>query len=858
MLENLVAKVVAFSARHAIALIAVFATLAVAGGFYTARHLRMDTDTTNMISPKLPWRQEAARLAALFPQNNGLLVIVVDGKTPELADQATATLLSHLRERPDLFNTIRRPDGGPFFTRYGLLFLPADDLQKIADSVIRAQSFIGSLRTDPSIRGLMNVLSLALDGIAQHAAKIEDIEKPMSAVAGTLSSALSGDPTPLSWRSLMIDRNIDPNELRHLILVQPVRDFSALQSGAKATGFIRQIVMQEGLTAANGITVRLTGPVALSDEEFATVAEGMGIALVVSTALVLLWLFLALRSVKLILATFLTLIVGLVLTFTFAAIAIGSLNLISVAFAVMFIGLSIDFGIQFGVRYGHEQYRADDGSVLVRTGRAMARPLTLAAAAIAVGFLSFLPTDYRGVSELGLIAGAGMAITLVLNLTLLPALLAWLKPRTGSLELGSAWTAQLDHVLLTRRVWVIAAWSLLALLGAIFANKLKFDFNPLHLKDPRVESVSTINDMMQDPLRTPYEIEILAKDQNEADDLIGKLQALPEVYAAISATSFIPKDQDAKLAILDDLNMLVGPSLNPASTLPPPSIDDDRAAMKRVATQLRANAESSDKAQQLARLLDQAATSDPTVFPMLRHALLSGLTPRLDTLAAAVTAGKLTLDTLPDEIRSDWIAPDGEVRIMVVPRGDSNNNGVLTRFVAAVKSVAPQASGPAVQIYEAGQAVSLAFRHATSWALAAITILLLLIVRRPRDVFLVLCPLLVAGLATIGLLVALRISLNFANIIALPLLLGIGVAFNIYFVVNWRKGTGNPLQTSTARAVLFSALTTGSSFGSLAMSSHPGTSGMGLILLLSLTVMLLTTFIFLPSLLGPVPAAERG
>ncbi|HVI91256.1 MAG TPA: MMPL family transporter [Dongiaceae bacterium] len=856
MLENLVAKAVAFSARRAVALIAVFAILTVACGSYTAHHLRMDTDTTNMISPQLPWRQEAMRLATLFPQNTGLLVIVVDGKTPELADQGAAALLNRLRERPDLFNSIRRPDGGPFFTRYGLLFLPAEDLQKIADSVIRAQGFIGSLRIDPSIRGLMNVLSLALEGIAQHAAKIEDVEKPMAAVASTLSSTLSGDATPLSWRSLMIDRKIDPNELRHLILVQPVRDFTALQSGAKATSFIRQVIAQEGLTPANGITVRLTGPVALSDEEFATVAEGMGIALVVSTALVLLWLFLALRSVTLILATFLTLVSGLVLTFTFAAVAIGSLNLISVAFAVMFIGLSIDFGIQFGVRFGHEQFLANDGSVLARTGQAMARPLTLAAAAIAVGFLSFLPTDYRGVSELGLIAGAGMAVTLVLNLTLLPALLAWLKPRTGSLELGNAWTARLDRFLLTRRVWVIAGWALLALLGAVLAGRLKFDFNPLHLQNPRVESVSTIFDMMQDPLQTPYEIEILAKDQNEADALIAKLQALPEVYVAISATSFIPKDQDAKLTILDDLNMLVGPSLNPASTLPAPSIEDDRTAMKRVAAQLRANAESSDKAQQLARLLDQAATSDAALFPQLRRALLSGLAPRLDTLAAAVTAGKLTLDTLPDEIRRNWIAPDGEVRIMVVPRDDSNSNGVLTRFVAAVKSVAPRASGPAVQIYEAGQAVSQAFRHATLWAFAAITVLLLLIVRRPRDVFLVLCPLLVAGLTTIDLMVALRIPLNFANIIALPLLLGIGVAFNIYFVVNWRKGIAAPLQTSTARAVLFSALTTGSSFGSLAMSSHPGTAGMGLILLLSLAVMLLTTFILLPSLLGPVPPAD--
>jgi hypothetical protein len=813
----------------------------------------MDTDTANMISPHLPWRQQSAHLASLFPQNSGLLVIVVDGKTPELADQATTTLFTKLKDRPDLFNSIRRPDGGAFFNRYGMLFLPTEDLQKIADAVIKAQGFIGSLRADPSIRGLMNVLSLALDGVAQHAAKIDDIEKPMSAVAGTLSTALSGDSTPLSWRSLMIDRKIDPNELRHFILTQPIRDFTSLQPGAKATRYIRDLINSEGLTAANGISVRLTGPVALSDEEFGTVAEGMGWALIASTALVLLWLFLALRSIKLILGTFITLIIGLILTFAFAAIAVGSLNLISVAFAVMFIGLSIDFGIQFGVRYGHERHLTEDSTVLQRTGRAMARPLTLAAAAIAVGFLSFLPTDYRGVSELGLIAGAGMAITLVLNLTLLPALLSWLKPKISAAEQGSAWAGGLDRFLVQRRIWIIGAWSAFAILGAGLATQLKFDFNPLHLKDPKVESVATIYDMMRDPLHSPYEIEILAKDQSEADALMPKLQALPEVHAAISASSFVPKDQDGKVAILDDLAMLVGPSLNPESTQPQPSIDEDRAAMKRTASKLREIAGSSDRAQQLARLLDQAAASDASAYPQLRQALLSGLTPRLDALAAAMSAGKLTIDTLPDEIRRDWVAADGEVRIMVVPKGDSNNNAVMTRFVDAVRQVAPQASGPAVQIYEAGNAVSRAFRDATLWAIAAITILLLAIVRRLWDVFLVLCPLLVAGLVTIDLLVTLGISLNFANIIALPLLLGIGVAFNIYFVVNWRRGIARPLQTSTARAVLFSSLTTASSFGSLALSSHPGTAGMGLILLLSLAVMLLTTFVFLPSLLGNPP-----
>ena len=856
MLENFVAKIVSASAKRPVLLILTFLTLTLAAGFYTTQHLRMDTDTANMISPDLSWRKEFARFNTLFPQNSGLLLVVVDGKTPDLTDQATAALYEKLKARGDLFNTVRRADGGPFFDRYGMMYLPPEDLQKVADSVIKAQGFIGSLKVDPSIRGLMNVLDLALEGVAQHAAKIDDIEKPLSAVASTLTATLSGDSTPLSWRSLMIDRKIDPNELRHLILTQPKRDFAALKSGEKASIFIRGAARDLGLTAENGVTVRLTGPVALADDELGTVAEGMGWALVISIILVLLWLFLALRSFRLILATFITLIVGLVLTFAFAALAVGSLNLISIAFTVMFIGLSIDFGIQFGVRFGQERLESDDDTVLVRTGRAMARPLTLAAAAIAVGFLSFLPTDYRGVSELGLIAGAGMAITLVLNLSLLPALLALLKPRTGNLETGGGWIAGIDAFLLRRRWWVLGAWSVVAVFGLFLSTQLRFDFNPLHLKDPRVESVATIYDLMRNPLNSPYEMEVLVPNQAAADALLPKLSALPEVYQAITASSFVPRDQDKKLAILDDLNLLVGPSLSATDVKAPPSVEEDRAAMHQTAAKLRDVAESSDIAQQLARLLDQAANSDTSVYPQLRRALIGGLEPRLNALASALTATKLTVDALPSDLRRDWIAPDGEVRIMVVPAGDSNNNRTLERFVAAVKTVAPQATGSAIQIYEAGQAVARAFRDATLWAVAAIMVLLLLIVRRPWDVFLVLCPLLVAGLTTILLLAIFKISLNFANIIALPLLLGIGVAFNIYFVVNWRKGISNPLQTSTARAVLFSALTTGSSFGSLALSSHPGTAGMGLILLMSLAVILITIFVFMPSLLGPPPRTK--
>ena len=856
MLERIVVAAVSFSQRRAKLLVVFMLLLAVVAGVYVKQVFRMDTDTANMISSTLPWRQHVARLNQLFPQNTGLLVVVIDGDTPDAAEDSAATLYAKMKERPDLFATVRRPDGGPFFEKYGMLYLPADQVQKIADSVIEAQAFIGSLTADPSLRGLFGTLTTFLQGVESNAIPIDRLEKPLSAIAGTLNEALTGGKRGLSWQTMLIDRPVDRNMLRHLILAQPKRDFTALKPGAKATQFVRETAAALGINRDIGVTLRLTGPVALNDEEFGTVAEGLGLALIVSAALVLGLLFAALRSFKLIFATFATLAIGLVFTFAFAFIAIGSLNLISVAFAVMFIGLSIDFGIQFGVRYGQERFECDDDMALVRAGRAMAMPLTLAAVAIAVGFASFMPTSYRGVSELGLIATGGMAVTLVLNLTLLPALLQLVKPRGRPTEMGFKWNIGIDRFLLRYRWPVVGVWSTMALIGAALLPGLTFDFHPLHLKDARTESMSTILDLMKDPLRSPYMGEVITPNIEAAQVAAAKLKALPEVYAALTGASFVPADQAPKLAILQDVNDLMGLSLDPLSTAPPPSPAEIRAAFQTCAARLRAVVPSSDIAMQLARFLDQAAAADPALYPRFQHMLVDGLMPRLATLRASLGAGPLTLDTLPPEIKADWIAADGEARVMVVPKGDNNNSATLEKFVTAVRSVAPDATGPAVQIYESGRAVADAFRIATLTALGAITLLLFLILRRVRDVFFVLATLLVAGLIVIGISVIAGLQLNFANIIALPLLLGIGVAFNIYFAVNWRRGIRNPLSTSTARAVLYSALTTASSFGSLAMSSHPGTAGMGLLLLISLCAIMASIFLFMPALMGPPPSEQ--
>ncbi len=309
---------------------------------------------------------------------------------------------------------------------------------------------------------------------------------------------------------------------------------------------------------------------------------------------------------------------------------------------------------------------------------------------------------------------------------------------------------------------------------------------------------------------------------------------LPEVYAVITAQSLVPQDQKDKLAILADLNDLMSLSLEPVSVRRRRPTTRSASPFRRCAERLRQAMASSEIAMGLARLLDQAAEADPAVYPQLKRMLVDGLMPRLAALKSAMTAGEVTLETLPPEMKSDWIAADGTARIAIFPSGDDNNSENLAKFVTSLRTVAPDITGPAVQIYESGRAVSDAFRSATLTALVTVTLLLFAVLRRVRDVLYALAPLVAAGGTVILIMVVTGMPLNFANVIALPLLLGIGIAFDIYFAVNWRRGEQRPLSTATARAVLFSALATGSSFGGLAVSNHPGTASIGPLLLLGL------------------------
>lgn len=851
MLIESVERVVAFSRRFAL-LVATVALLASVGlGAYVAATFRINTDVNQLLAEDLDWRQREREIEQAFPQRHDRLVVVVDAPTDDAASLAAGRLAEALRQRPDLFTDVTQPDAIPFFRKNGLLFLDRERLAALLEHLIQAQPLLGALARDPSLRGLLETLGLLAEGAARGEMDPALLDSGLARITDSVRAGLDGNGTAFPWRILMGGETPGPGPARAFLITRPVLDYAALAPGAKASAAVREAAQTLGLAAEPGVRVRLTGSVALNDEEFASVAEGAQFATTLSVVLVLAILFLALRSFRLILPILLTLVAGLVATTALAMAAVGSLNLISVAFAVMFVGIAVDFGIQFGVRYRDQRHQDPDSRrAMLATARIIAQPLALAAGSTAVGFFAFIPTDYRGVAELGLIAGAGMLIAFALNITLLPALLRLFHPPAEPEAIGWKILAPLDRFLVARRRGFLIAAGALALVALPFALRVPFDVDPLNMKDPRAESVATLFDLMKSPRTQPYVVEILAPSLDEAKAKAARLAQAPRVDHVLTLASFVPEDQDAKRALLADAAMLLMPTLAPPETRPAPDDAALVAAFAAAAAKLR-GATNLPHAPALATLFDSVATrKDPALLRRLEAHFLRGLLPQLESFRLALEAPPVTESTMTDDVRRDWIAADGRARMEVHPKAALRDADSLRAFTESVRAVAPEATGMPVSIQESGRTVTQAFLKAGILALLAVALLAGLVLRGVGDVLRLLAPLVLAGILTLATLTLTGQPLTFANIIALPLLLSLGVSYAIYFVSYARAGQKNPLQSSMARAVLFSAATTLVAFGTLFLSSHPGTSGMGGLLTIALLYSVVCTFLVLPALHG--------
>lgn len=840
-------------------LLVLLALLACAAGLhYTVNNLGVNTDTSELLSPDLPFQQNRFRWEKAFPQDAGTILFVVEAPIPELSVMAARRLTKILQERDQLFDYVYINDDNPFFEQQAFLYLDVDELEDLSVKLSDAQPFIGHLAQNYHLSGLLEMIGKALND--QENDLPTDLNPLLRKIDQSIVSVQSGQNRPLSWQQLLdISGDKSAEHYRHIVSARPRVDFQKLQPAEQALNFAHGAI-QQVVAQLPGVSIRLTGEKALEQEELETLTNDTVYAGLGSLLLILVMLVIGLRSLKLVSATLIALIMGLILTATYAALVVGHLNVLSVAFAVLYIGLGVDFAIHICLRYRECREHHETNVAAIRESvQTLGFSLFLCALTTSIGFFAFVPTDYKGVSELGLISGGGMFIGLLISLTILPALLQIMPVKNPRRLQPSRLPECICTFPFHHAVGIRIVSILLAIASLFFLSKLSFDSNPVNLRNPHSESVLAFKDLLRSKNDSPFVLISLAESLPSAQQLAGKLQALPAVDNTITLKSFVAEDQERKLDIIDELSLVFGTQLDDFDR--PLQHGNTRQALLKLQADITVALENStgNADPELLQKLHSdialfIASADAAEQPEKYYRQLDentlGLLPyTMRQLSRHLNAYPFTLKDLPDYLTMHWVSASGLYKIMTMPLEDLNSAANLREFVKQVQSVDASATGLPVGDIESGKAVVKAFVQAFSTALILITLLLLVILRSIGNTLLVIWPLLLTG----ALNVILDNPFNFANIIALPLLMGMGVDSGIHIMhrlhAGFKKGE-HLLQTSTARGVFFSSLTTLCSFTSLAFTSHAGIASMGLLLAIGISFTLVCTLIVLPAFSG--------
>lgn len=825
--------------------------------YYVKDHLGVNNNSAEMLSPDLPFQKDTKRFDTAFPQNADTIIFIVEAATPEETAIASKQLLNSLKNSSHYFESSYIPEDNAFFRQQALLYLSPEELEKLASNLTDAQPFIGYLTQNYSLTGLFTILTQALE--QQDSVISQSLPALLNSINQAIINTIRNQSYHVSWQTILNPSKL-ANKTRRIVIAKPKRDFHSMMPAAAAVKKAREITAQLSANMAN-LKIGITGDVVLQHEELESIGDGAVLSGIGSFILVFLILFRCFHSFKLLFATIITLLIGLSLTAGFAAIAIGHLNVISISFAALYIGLGVDFAIHVSLHYREGIAQKHSHFIAIKKAlHSVGFSLFLCALTTSIAFFAFVPTDYKGVSELGLISGVSMFISLGLSLVFLPALLSLLNLKKAHAFENSNQTSWIKTVPL-RYKKTIRSISILLAIACLFAIPyITFDSNPVDMRNPNSPSVIAFKNLLKSTTDSPYALNALCKNIEETHSLVQKLKQLPTVSNTVTLTDLVPSDQEDKLFTIEDLNMILGPQLSQFdSTLAPSDTPKVLSEFQNTLSSVLKNNQSGISAEILQALSHsigqyQAALQQSTDPAQLNKRLddsILGLLPHtISTLSQSLTAYEFNLDSLPDYIRNQWLSPTGIYRVMILPKQDLNIPANLKQFALDVQSVAPAAVGLPVGDLASGQAVVNAFKMAFSFSFALITILLLLILKSLYKTLLVLGPLILASLLTCSVNVLLGIPFNFANIIALPLLLGMGVDSGIHIMHclhEQLEDNQHILQSSTARGVMFSSITTMSSFISLALIPHFGIASMGITLAVGISFTLICTLIVLPA-----------
>jgi hopanoid biosynthesis associated RND transporter like protein HpnN len=863
MSERIFGATAAVCARRPKLVLFISAILTVLAAWASAG-MGIDTSAEGMLADSLPFKQVERDYRSAFPKNNSLL-IVVDGPTGADADSAADNLAVRLRDKENLFTDVEVPGESDFFRDNGLLFLEPAKLDSFLDSLDTARPALQLFARDPSLRGIAQLVSNPRAGGKRD----DDQSVRMFTEFGETATALSNkEDRRVDWLNIFhFERPGARPGTRRFILAMPVVDNASLDRAEPALDALKEEIKGVQEEEVEGIKINVTGEPALRQQELDDAFSGAIAASSLSFLLVALSLVLGLRSGRLIVVLLITLVVGGIWTTGLAALAVGKLNLISVAFMVLFFGLGVDFGTHMGLRFLEERKMGLPFEGALRQAMIHEAPgIGLSTLCAALAFLSFVPTPYTGLAEFGIISALGMLVAFAVTFSVQPALMAVMPPKLpswGDFNIGIGGFIHRFHMPILVISAIITAAALYLATGA------RIDVNPLNLQDPKAPPVRTYRDLAKDPETSPYSMNVVAKNLEDARARIGELKAIPGVEDVVTAEQFLPDDQPEKLRRISQTRRALGNNfMNPDRQLAAPNEAQLRQAFatllvssERIAASAPDNSELKIAAEKfrdgMKALADKRGTGAEDL-QVYNEAFVGSLPDLVDGLRQRLDAKQLTLGDLPPEIARDWITQDGRIRLQIQPTNDLSSPTALEDFARKIEAVEPSASGVPASVTGAGDAILWSFTEAILYTALAIGLVVIFLRRRVADVILILAPLAVAAIWTVAGSALLDMPFNFANVIVIPLLIGLGVAGSVHIVVRAQelaeenrgkkaKDRVNVLDTSTSLAVLVAQLNTVAAFATLAISHHQGLYSMGLLLGLAILLVVIVCLVVLPA-----------
>ncbi|WP_051241137.1 MMPL family transporter [Vibrio litoralis] len=819
---------------------------------YSQKHFSVDSDLNHLVKQDAPWRDNLDKTTQTFSDSESSLVIVVSGDDRQQVQQVTENLTNDFTQQPS-FKDVFAPSTLPWLKQQALWFLSDQEFndfsQNLASLMPRLQrASMSQSQADPTLpaKQLLAQLNQAVESKDDNAARLliqalnqvsesnQSADHQQKAISQQKTATQKNTATQgVNWFSLLFPETKQTSY--QIISINAEPDRSQKEPNRFIMETAQNIISQ--YSDVSGVQIRLTGQTALDFDEIKDANHSVKLAGTMSLIGLIVVLGFGIRSLRIIAASYVAVIVGLVWTLALGLWLVGNYNTISIVFLVMFIGLGVDFSIHFCLRIREEQgLHANNQATLLTSIRGTLTPLSLCALTSAIGFLGFYPTAYTGLAELGIISAAGMLMGLVATFSVIPVfffLFGYPRKKQQAIEQEHS---DEGYWLVEHHKLVIGIAVVLLIVAGIGASQMKFDFSTLVLKSPKSESVNTLEEIQQQGLTSSYQMMMLAKTPEQAQQWQQQLAKLPEVSNALSINSFLPQDRNKKIVTLSQtINQPASPEAKGITPI-----------------QLAEKLETSPYKDALSsHTLHWLKTANQTeIYQAISLQALQPLAQIQQNFKQMMQAPPATINDIPTQLAQRYYNQDYAL-VVAYPSGDMRDVKQLNEFIDAVQAVAPNATGRPVAEQQVGKIITQAFMQATCYSLALIALVLLFALKHKRDVMLSFIPLLLTTLSTMAVAHWSGFSLNMANIIVIPLIFGLGVDNGIHIVERFREvGSVKAFyQSSTPKAAILSSLTTIVTFGSLLLADHRGMFSIGFLLTIAIGFLLVYSLTVLPALL---------